>query len=322
MNRTSFMPLQIVTAVVRPLQRAIFLSLFSVVVCSSLVYAAPADLDLNVIALNRIIRGAQVPIYADVYNVAAAGADELNYSLYFTLTDSSVTTPVTDTRAADGGASADRWSLNFDSSFAPFGPNNFSATATGQDGTLHSPKTVGVTVQVLDHVAPAMWINGQEIPIREDPIVEPQIAPEQFAATGGGESFAAAAPHILGDPIYPTANMDLDSVSSVGDSEIATDLVPTYGVVADDNPSAGIPWQIYLNGVMPGHHYSKTFILGFSDEDIPGGVPTGSIISRILVTADVDANGATISLVPLYVPEPGAISMMIVVAVFLLRRRG
>lgn len=321
MKRTNVVPRQVAKAAVGSLRHVTVLSLLGVVVCSSLAYSAPADLYLNVITLNRIIRGAQLPIYADVYNVAASGADDLDYSLDFTLPDGGITDPVTDTRAADGGAGADRWSINFDSSSAPFGPNNFLATATGQAGTLHSPQAKGVTVQVLDHVEPAIWINGQEVPLRNEPIHEPMIAPEQFAATGGGESFSAAAPHVLGDPVNPTANMDLDSVSWIGDAEITADLAPTPGIIADDDPSAGLPWNIFLNGVMPGHHYSKKFILGFSDEDIPGGVPTGSIVSWLLVTADVDANGATISVVPQYVPEPSTLSLTIVLAVFLLRPR-
>jgi hypothetical protein len=296
-------------------------SFVGAMVVSQLVYAAPADLNLGMVTFDRIIRGAQIPVYADVYNSAAPGSDDLNYTLYYTLPDGSTTTVVNGTRAADGGADATRWVYNFNSAGAPYGDNNFSATAAGQAGTLHSPKTVQADVEVLNHVVPATWINGREVDIREDHPQEPSVDPLAFGATGGGEFVSLAAPNIIGDPLVPTANMDLDSVFPTGSTKITATLAATYNVVANDDPSAGIPWQITIDTRSPGH-FETIFNLGFSDEDIPGGSPTGSVKAKLRVFADVDASGAvTGGLVPLYVPEPGVAPMAVCLSGLLLRRR-
>jgi hypothetical protein len=279
---------------------------------------------VNIVAPDRVIRGATVPVYGDVFNVAAAGSDALNYSLYYTLPDASTTPVVNGVRAADGGAGGTRWQYDFNSSASPFGANNFSVTVAGQTGTLNSPQTKGLAIQVLNHVEPAMWINGVEIPIRKGGVQEPPVDPLAFGATGGGESFAASAPHILGDPLVPTAAMDLDTINFSGDPAISSTLIPTHNVAADDSPSAGIPWTINVQNV-PGHHETM-LTLGFSDEDIPGAVSSGSIIAELLIKVDVNANGqATGSLTVL--PEPAAAMTMVVGAGILVsnrrcRRRG
>jgi hypothetical protein len=281
--------------------------------------AAPANLAIDIVAPDRIIHGATVPVYADVFNVAAAGADDLNYSLYYTLPDTTTTTVVNGTRAADGGADATRWQYDFNSAASPFGANNFSITVAGQAGTLNSPQTKGLAIQVLDHVEPAMWINGVEIPIRKEAAQEPSVDPLAFGATGGGESFSAAAPHILGDPIVPTAAMDLDTLNLTGDPAITTTLISTHNVTADDSPSAGIPWSINVQNVL-GHHEAM-LTLGISDEDIPGAVPTGSIESQLLIKVDVNANGEASGTLTV-LPEPtGGPTMMLLGAVAIVRRR-
>jgi hypothetical protein len=280
-------------------------------------------LNLGITAFNRIIRGAQIPINSGVFNDAPAGSDDLNYSLYYTLPNGTFTVPVTGTRAADGGAGYDPWTYTFNSAGAPYGPNNFSVTAAGQPGTLHSPKSAGLAVQVLNHVFPAQWINGKEIDIRETsvPVQEPSPDPLAFGATGGGETAALAAPGIVGDPLVPTADMDLDSVSWTGSDKINTDLLPTHNVVADDSPSAGIPWQIFINRTEPGH-FTKTFTLRFSDEDIPGGLPPNSMTARLFVFFDVYADGSgSGGIVPLYIPEPGAMPITVMLSGFLFRHR-
>src|SRR5438045_2394680 len=89
------------------------------ILVAQLVFAAPADLNLGITALNRIIRGAQIPINSGVFNDAPAGSDDLNYSLYYTLPNGMFTVPVTGTRAADGGAGYDPWTYTFNSAGAP-----------------------------------------------------------------------------------------------------------------------------------------------------------------------------------------------------------
>jgi hypothetical protein len=281
--------------------------------------AAPPNLGLDVLAPDRIIRGATVPVLADVFNVAAAGADALNYSLYYTLPDATTTPVVNGVRAADGGAGATRWQYDFNSAASPFGANNFSVTVAGQTGTLNSPQTKGLAIQVLNHVEPAMWINGVEIPIRKGVAQEPSVDPLAFGATGGGESFAASAPHILGDPLVPTAAMDLDTINLSGDPAISSTLIPTPNVPPNDSPSAGIPWTINIQNV-PGHHEAM-LTLGLSDEDIPGAVSSGSILAELLIKVDVNANGqATGTLTVL--PEPtGAATLLLGALAASLRRR-
>jgi hypothetical protein len=302
---------------------AAFLIVLCTVLVAQLVSAAPADLDLNMIAYDRIIQGAQVPIYTDVYNVAAPGSDNLDYSLYYTFPNGSTSSVLTGSRAADGGAGVDRWTYNFNSALAPYGANTFKSTVEGQAGTLHSPKQYQVNIQVLNHVVPAQWYNGVEVDIREDhpPAQEPSPDPLAFGATGGGETVSLAAPNVLGDPLVPTANMDLDSISEIGSSKITSDLVPTYGVVADDSPTAGIDWSIIVNRSQPGH-FEKTFTLKFSDEDIPGGSSPESMTARLFVYFDIAADGSGVGgIVPLYVPEPGVASMLVALSALLLRRR-
>lgn len=273
----------------------------------SVVAAAPADLGLSTQAPDRIIRGATVPVFGYVYNVAAAGADDLNYAIHYTLPDGSITPDVNGTRAADGGASPNAYQYDFNSTGAAYGPNNFTVTVTGDPGTLHSPQAQQVTVQVLNHVVPAMWIQGVEVPIRQDVAQAPSVEPLAFGATGGGETFSAAAPHILGDPLVPTAAMDLDDVSEIGDPQITADLIATSNVAADDNPLAGIAWNLFLDGSVRGH-YSKIFTLLFSDEDIPGAVSTGSISAQLRVDADVTDGGVTGTLTVL--PEPATLWLL------------
>jgi len=115
--------------------------------------------------------------------------------------------------------------------------------------------------------------------------------------------------------------MDLDSITEIGSSKITSDLVPTFGVIADDSPTAGIPWHIIVNRTAPGH-FEKTFVLKFSDEDIPGGSSPESMTARLFVYFDIAADGSGRGeIVPLYVPEPGLLSLTSALAVLLLRRR-
>jgi hypothetical protein len=290
--------------------------------------AAPPDLGLNLIAPNRVVRGANFPLNAHVFNVAAPGADALNYSLFYTLPGGTNTGVVNGTRAADAGAGSDLVTLFYDTAGSPLGPNHFSVTAGGQAGTLHTPQTVELDVQVLRHVLPFNWISGNLRPL--EGAQEPAVDPLAFGATGGGESFSApsnavggpsgsnrpAGPNLVNSVIADTAALDLDSVFATGSSEITTTLVPTPNIPADLAPTAGLPWQINVKN-QPGH-YEKMLTLTFSDEDIPGAVSPSSIVSELLIKVDVNANGATGTLTVL--PEPAIAILLTPLA--LLRRRG
>jgi hypothetical protein len=290
--------------------------------------AAPADLGLQLSADNltgsvRIIQGATIPIYADVYNLAATGSDPLNYSLHYTLPGGSVTPTVNGSLPADGGAHPDTWQYDFNSTGFAFGPYGFSATATGQTGALQSPKTRSLTVNVLDHVTPGMWLNGKLYDIRENKPPAQAPSPDflAFGATGGGESVSLAAPNIIADPLVPTANMDIDSVTWIGDGQITGDLGITHNIIADDTPTAGVPWQVTIKRDMLGYH-ETIFTLKFSDEDIPGGDGTASMTARIRVFGTVAADGSFQGgVVPLWIPEPSTLALAIGLSVLQLTRR-
>ena len=285
----------------------VFVAFLSPSHASAVPTTGPADLGLSSQAPSPIVRGATVPVYAYVYNVAPAGSADLNYSLYYTLPDNSVTATVNGTKAADGGATPKAYQYDFDSTSAPFGDNTFVIHASDPNA-LDSPQAQQVTVRVVHHAVPAMWVQGQEISMQESTVQEPEFTPEAFGATGGGEFFSAAAPHILNDPAVATAGMDLDSISSTGDPQITTNLGTTTNVTANDDPTAGIAWTIFVDGSTVGH-YSKILTLLFSDQDIPGADATGSVEARILIQADVTSDGVTGSLEIL--PEPRiAIALM------------
>jgi hypothetical protein len=254
----------------------------------------PADLGLSSQAPARIVQGANIPVYGYIYNEAPTGSDDLNYSIYYELPGGGTSTAAMGTKSADGGATFDTYRYDFDSSLAQFGDNVFTIHAAGQQGTLHSPQTQQVTVEVVNHVVPAMWIQGVEVHIDEahHAAQEPDVDPLAFGATGGGESFAAGCPHIIGDPTVPTAALDLDSISSEGDAQITTDLAPVSNVSASDDPSSGIAWHVFVDGSTLGQ-FSKIFTVRFSDEDIPGASPTGSVVAYLEILANVDGNGVS-----------------------------
>ncbi len=287
------------------------IGLFLVIQWGSHALAGSADLDLAMQAPDRIIKGATVPVYGYVYNVAPAGSNDLNYSLFYTLPDSS-TTPVIDrTKAADGGASYNTYEYDFDSTTASYGANVFRFNVS-DTSALHSPQGRQLTIQVLDHAAPAMWIQGKEVPIYDFAPREPQVDPEQFGATGGGESASYSAPNIIGDPLHPTAGLDFDSFYLVGDPQITTDLHTMDDIPADDSPTAGEAWHIIVDTTHNGH-FSTALHMFFSDEDIPGADAENSIEAVLLLDYQV-----TDGLVTGYlevVPEPTGLALTLLALV-------
>jgi hypothetical protein len=293
---------------------------FCVLVASSVVHGVPttgpAQIGLATLAPEKIVRGVTVPIGASVSNLAAAGSNDLNYSIYYVLPDNSQTLPANGTKAADGGATSNDYEYDFDSTGAAYGSNNFKVRVADPNA-LNSPQERSLSVQVVNHVRPAMWFNGVEVPIQESIVEAPPPDDLAFGATGGGEMFSAAAPNVIGDPAVPTAAMDLDHVFSSGASQITTNLLPTPNVVASDDPSSGIAWQIFVDGSVNGH-YSKILTLLFSDEDIPGAVSPDSIAARLEIDVDVTDDGVTGTLRVL--PEP-AEAFIVAPFLLLMRRR-
>jgi hypothetical protein len=207
-----------------------------------------------------------------------------------------------------------------------FGPNtsatfnntfNSTGLAPGQyspqyslyaPGTTNPNQTAMASVNVLAHAMPYLYVNGVEQALNTNLVEAPSVSPEQAAATGG-ESFAAAAPAMLGDPNTPTAGLDLDSITSVGSPQITTDLKTFTDLPPDYNPATDTAdedlFHIYLDRTQPGT-FSKTFYFTFSDEqDLPGADALGSISGSVTYTFTVTP-----------VPEPSSFALA-AVATFL-----
>ncbi len=143
--------------------------------------------------------------------------------------------------------------------------------------------------------------------------------PLAFGATGGGESFAAGAPGVINDPVAPTAGLDLDSITAIGDPQITLSLAPFTDLAADDDPAFGDPFQILVDGSVPGVYFTD-FELNYSDEqDLPGADATGSEHAYFAVQVTVTSGGVTGMVV---VPEPGSGGLLALglLSVFLVAR--
>jgi hypothetical protein len=266
------------------------------------VQAGPASIGLEASAQAPvIIVGGTTNIQAFVTNTAADGSNDLNYTVKFQLPyGTSTTDPDVLTPGQEQG-----WQMEFDSSLLPqpLGLDTYFTNVVVSDpGASNSPQTRVVSVEVLNHANPLFWFG-------EQPIVEPTIAPEQFAATGGGESYAASAPRVIGDPPRDAA-LDFDTLGEEGDPQITAQNVNFFKSLpalqeGQDPQLFGIsPFDVYLDRSHVGT-FTKTFILGFSDEDLPGASPTGSVERRITYTFQV-------------VPEPDSTTLMLLGASALL----
>jgi len=277
-------------------------ALAGLVLMPARVQAGPATIGLEASAQDpTIIIGGTTNIQAFVTNTAVDGSNNLNYTVKIQLPyGSSTTDPDILTPGGEQG-----WQMEFDSALLPQPlelSNYFTTVVVSDPGASNSPQSRVVSVEVLNHANPLFWIGGQ-------PIVEPTIAPEQFAATGGGESYAAAAPNVIGDPPRDAA-LDFDTLEEVGDPQITAQNVNFFKNLpaleeGQDPQLVGIsPFDVYLDTSHVGT-FTKTFVLGFSDEDLPGAAPTGSVERRITYTFQV-------------VPEPDGTTMMLLGASVLL----
>ena len=283
-------------------------------------FGAPANLGLGTSTISPVIIGAQVPLNAFVYNTAAAGADDLNYKIFYTLPDGSKFSG-NGTRAADGGASYDFWQKFYDTSNSPFGVNNALISVVDANA-LNSPAVQQLSVNVLNHAVPGVWVNGTLYTPEEPPGSAPGVDPLAFGATGGGESFAAGAPGVVGDPplTIPTAELDLDSVVPHGDPEITITLAPFIDHVADDSPAAGVPWQIMVDASHAGT-FTTFFDLGFSDEqDLLGADAPGSVKWEFEVQATVSQDLSTVTGNLIVLPEPATGLLFLPMGLVLMRR--
>ena len=287
------------------------------------VYAGPGQLSMSSqIQYPTVIQGYQDPVTAQIYNEAVPGSDPVNFSVFATFPYGSPTT-YSGNRAADGGSGYLTLPFSFNSGLVNPGSQTVSVTATdtGTGGSL----TQSGSVLVLAHADPAFNIGGNVIQLSSGPVEaqEPSVDPLAFGATGGGESFAASAPNVINDPVAPTAGLDLDSITAIGDSQITLSLTPFTDLAANDNPAFGDAFQILVDGSVPGVYFTD-FELNYSDEqDLPGADATGSEHAYFGVQVTVAAGGVTGMVI---VPEPGsgcllALGLLSVLLVVRPRRR-
>jgi hypothetical protein len=130
---------------------------------------------------------------------------------------------------------------------------------------------------------------------------------------------ASANPQMLGDPPdVPTAELDLDSISSAGSPYITTTLT-TFTDMPPEDLADDEPFQINADVPGPGD-YSSTFTLHYSDEqDLPGTDIPGAQVAYFTVDADVNPDTTTFTI---EAPEPANALLVATVAVIgTLRRR-
>ncbi len=204
------------------------------------------------------------------------------------------------------------WTYEFDATLLPqpiqdqFYPTVVSVTAPGAS---NNPQSKTVMVEVKNPATPMFVINMAGVgPV---PVEEPRFAPEQFAATGGGETFAAAAPNVIGDPPFDAA-LDFDNLlDDVGSPEITARNVDLFKNLpplqeGEDLATAGRkPFDVYVDFSHTGT-FTKTFYLLFSDEDLPGARPPESIVRTLTYTFIVVPEPASVVLIALGVCVFGA----------------
>lgn len=304
----------------------VIVSLAVIACLPALVLAVPATIDLQVVGQPRVVQGAAADLFAFVQNSAAPGAEDLNFSIEFAYPYG--TSVLNNNVRIAGAGFGVPFSGPFDSTQVALGTHTTNVTVTDPNAT-NSPQVASFETTVLTHAVPIFYVQV----FGETPqlIAEPEIAPEQFAATGGGETFAARSTAV-NDPPVPTAKLDLDEIIVTGDDQIRIEYLSSAGSpqtreqfvdsfenLTEIHEASGLAnidiedfltyeqfgrsFDIYVDTSTPGH-FSKELTFLFSDEDIPGGSAPASVSLTFRYAATV-------------VPEPNA-SLLVGLAVFVL----
>ena len=268
-------------------------------VSASLLAPAASHADMAVLAMssqvqyNTIIQGYSDPVYAYIYNTAATGSATLNYQAYATFPYGNSST-YSGTKVADGGTGYQ--TLDFYLNTNQVSPStSVPISVTGTNTVSGGSVTLSGTVAVLAHADPAIYLNNQIVPLTApipapiDTTVAPTTDAFSQAPPAGTELGASADPQLLGDPPpgVPTAELDLDSITSTGSPDIVTTLSPFTDLPSDDNPAEGVGFPITVYAPGPGD-YDTTFYLHYSDEqDLPVAYAPGSEVVALNVNADV-----------------------------------
>jgi len=276
----------------------------------------PAQLGLSAqIQYSQVIQGATDPINAYVYNFAPYGGATLYYQVtaayganYATAFDYYYT----GTLAANGGASPTP-PATFDLDTANLSPGTVPVLVTGSNTVSGGTVQLGGQMTVLAHASPAIYINNQIVPLTSGNVITFRSNSFAESTPGGTEASGSANPQMLGDPPtgVPTADLDIDSVSSFGSSAITSTLTPTNDLLSTDTPGTGEFFQI--NALFPTNqdYDSTTFLVRYSDEqDLPGADAPGSELAEFQVNAELDGTNVDWT-VTTDVPEPTTTALVL-----------
>jgi hypothetical protein len=287
------------------------------------------------IQYSNVIQGGQDPVYAFVYNTAPTGSAAANFRVSG---NQSYLSPVaySGSKSADGGTGYLTLPFNFDSSqVAP--ANNVPVSLTLKNTDTNASVTLSGAVNVLAHAAPAMVLSGNIVPFTVKNTVKftttktdntgvpdltnASLPPQEAGTEGPAGGFA---PGMIGDPPgEPTAELDIDSITASGDTQVALGEPPIF----DDLPSTDsasenvVPFYVELFTDIPGT-YTDTFTLHYSDEhDLPGADIAGSEETSFSVTATLDSADNIQWEVDTDVPEPVAATLLLAGGIPMLSRR-
>lgn len=281
--------------------------LLTVIASAGPCQAAPATIDLQVTGPTRVIQGASANIFSYVANSAPSGSDNLNFSISYQYPYGTSTLPG-QTRVAGAGYGVPYVGY-LDTTQTGLGAQVTTVTVS-DPAASNSPVSASFGVQVVTHAQPWFYVT---VPGQPDILaLEPTFTPEQFAATGGGETFAARS-SVINDPAVPTAMLDLDSIFESGDSQIRAQFLSSSGTsqtlsefvasfknLVEIHEASGQSvitspllyeqygriFDIYVDTSTPGT-FTKTWTFGFSDEDILGASSPGSVARTFTYTATV-----------------------------------
>jgi hypothetical protein len=266
-----------------------------------------------------VIQGAMEPIYGFVYNLAPIGSPASNFQVsagygagYTGMFGYYYSGPI----PASGGTTY--VTLPFPLNTTNLNPGTVPVQVTAANTSTGASISQGGQFTVLAHAQPALYLQGQIVPLSSKNVVTFAVPVFGEAPPTGTEAASGAfMPDMLGDPPgEPTAELDLDSISASGSPYITTTLAPFTDLPSNDDPSQGVPFQVSV--FAPIGDYSTTFLLYYSDEqDLPGADPPGSELASFNVNVDVTSTTFYWTITTDPVPEPGT-AMLATLGLFLL----
>jgi len=244
-------------------------------------YRLPAKMGAQVAPLaDPMIAGASAPVFLVVENIAPvstdSGADELDYTYEGF---GAVSGSGSDTDFALGGNNFHLLSFDTSNSGPLAGRVDVNSTSQGvADGSF----TETLTASVLDHASASFDSAAAENLL--------SIDFGHVETTSGVQTVAVSLFNLEMTPGF-TAALDLDSITSNGDTDVLTaDLIPFSGLMA----GAAQAFDVQFDPVRTGA-FSATYALTLSDEDLPGAtsgyVLTLELSGEAFLRGDMDCDG-------------------------------